>query len=666
MNVWKIGSRWSEDGRWDSSVLDVFWKHGVVFAGGDRAGLFLHAEKGDLVAVADGYSVVGVGKLLDSPKPIAELELNLSARDRRRVDITADGIFACKVALKEVPQEKRPWYKYRKKFCQIKQEKMALEIQERWTESEDLQRVDFKIEADAKTLCDLLEQPGAEKYVAQYFIPIYQRPYAWGSAEVEKFMRDILESYSEVESMFIGTMQLSEKEVVSPRGKGAYVQEIIDGQQRITTVALLLKALSLLSPSERLDSVIRNFEWLETRVSNGEQQQLLEQALSASQLDENLSPAPNKYVENAQLIYSILQDAMSSDSEEETSGEDKAFCPSSFLQHLLKSLTFVVIETHAGLSKTLQIFNAINTAGLDLNGGDLFKIRMYEYLRDVRGASEDSFNEISAIYAKIDKGNGDAERLVTDISGVLGIYRHIIVARKKLPRGLVRRLGVDAFYDRLFDARFKITKWDNFARVYDNEPGVDSDEAPLLSLADISKLIDIRYAWDRAWNDEVHNDLDVETRAAMELIFGSRYGSYWLLVLVFEFCFGNKENFKQLRKEFVVQLSKLFIVYSALFGKAVNEMHSFLANLSRGMFAEDSAEWVIGEINAKLNPKRDAFERSLCGEIAGNMRVKYLLCRLSALLHGDFVSAENPELLKRVFHSELDIEHIKAYHDKNN
>lgn len=61
MNVWKIGSRWSEDGQWDSSVLDIFWKHGVVFVGGNGASRFLNAKKEDLVAIADGFTIVGVG-----------------------------------------------------------------------------------------------------------------------------------------------------------------------------------------------------------------------------------------------------------------------------------------------------------------------------------------------------------------------------------------------------------------------------------------------------------------------------------------------------------------------------------------------------------------------------------------------------------------------------
>lgn len=56
----------------------------------------------------------------------------------------------------------------------------------------------------------------------------------------------------------------------------------------------------------------------------------------------------------------------------------------SFVEYILNDILFVVIETVAGLSKTIQIFNTINTAGLDLNGDDLFKVRLYEYLHDIK------------------------------------------------------------------------------------------------------------------------------------------------------------------------------------------------------------------------------------------------------------------------------------------
>ena len=77
---------------------------------------------------------------------------------------------------------------------------------------------------------------------AKYVIPIYQRPYSWTDEQVRKFLSDIFSSYwgnegnIVEEPMFIGTMQLSEK-------NGNNEQDIIDGQQRLTTFLVLLKIL---------------------------------------------------------------------------------------------------------------------------------------------------------------------------------------------------------------------------------------------------------------------------------------------------------------------------------------------------------------------------------------------------------------------------------------
>ena len=78
----------------------------------------------------------------------------------------------------------------------------------------------------------------------RYVVPIYQRPYSWKEDQVKKFISDIFISFwghdglGRSDNMFIGTMQLSK-----PTSVG--VQEVIDGQQRLSTFLLLLKVLQL-------------------------------------------------------------------------------------------------------------------------------------------------------------------------------------------------------------------------------------------------------------------------------------------------------------------------------------------------------------------------------------------------------------------------------------
>ena len=76
----------------------------------------------------------------------------------------------------------------------------------------------------------------------KYIIPVYQRPYSWTDEQIRKFLSDIFSSYwgnenlVAEEPMFIGTMQLSTRNANNE-------QDIIDGQQRLTTFLILLKVL---------------------------------------------------------------------------------------------------------------------------------------------------------------------------------------------------------------------------------------------------------------------------------------------------------------------------------------------------------------------------------------------------------------------------------------
>ena len=102
----------------------------------------------------------------------------------------------------------------------------------------------FEIFANTYTL--LSSDPKKTRSVLEdgvkYEIPIFQRPYSWTEEQVEKLISDIFDSYwgndQEIleEPMFIGTMQLSERDSNNQH-------QIIDGQQRLTTLLILLKVL---------------------------------------------------------------------------------------------------------------------------------------------------------------------------------------------------------------------------------------------------------------------------------------------------------------------------------------------------------------------------------------------------------------------------------------
>ncbi len=71
-----------------------------------------------------------------------------------------------------------------------------------------------------------------------YEVPIYQRNYAWEKDEISALIQDVYDAYIfNKQTYYIGTLVSFHK--------GDQVYEVIDGQQRLTTINLILKALEI-------------------------------------------------------------------------------------------------------------------------------------------------------------------------------------------------------------------------------------------------------------------------------------------------------------------------------------------------------------------------------------------------------------------------------------
>lgn len=481
----------------------------------------------------------------------------------------------------------------------------------------------------------------------KYVVPIYQRPYSWSSEQIKKFISDIFVSYRSSEGeiieepMFIGTMQLSEIKIKDNN----QVQDIIDGQQRLTTFLLLIKVLQLkLTNLKEIQDISLN--WLSTNVSSGVQQKYLSDFINIQngQIHEKTL---NPYINNALIIIQILND--------ETVNVENDFDFIRFFKYILSNVYFVVIETKAGLSKTLQIFNAINTTGLDLNGGDIFKIRMYEYMRDNKKADENTaFEGISNLYKQIDNKNLQAGRTVVNITGVLHIYQYILISKYNLPTTLYG-LSSDTFFERLFDTLLNVNQWEHFK---------NNIRELELSISDINRIIEVRYYW-----EELEYPTE-EDNCLIYLLWWSRYNRYEVLIYVFLYRFKGEEELEKKLYTFVSQLSKLFTIYSIRFQKAVNEVHSFVYSLTKEI-TNNSYDEVLNKINAKIGKLDNHkgwydLEDTLNGDITYSYKVKNIICRLSAMLEEKHkLKDKERKIVGKLFESTIDIEHIQAYNDKN-
>ena len=644
-NVWKLGTRWSEWGDSSASVLSIMRRNNTAFVWLEnevKERFLKNVVKGDYIALADGYQIVAIGKATSDAGYLKDFKnFQVSELDFPEFSLEdgEDCIVAVRINIVDIDDEDKDvfYYQKRNRFCLLNQ---------LWNETIDYYETHvnrFGIKSYTATIGDTSVSGNALlNPKASYIIPIYQRPYEWTNQQVIPFVNDILTNYMGKdgsgrlpEPMFIGTMQLSKRKPISTY---EYQHEVVDGQQRITTLTIFLRELKRHFPScEKLSAL--EFKWLHTHVS--EQQGLY----LYHYLNSDVVEPQNPYCRNADIIWNTF-DQFLQNQEESLPFEIDKFC-----DYLFSKVCFVVIETSAGLSKTIQIFNTINNSGLDLNGSDLFKIRMYEYLRDIKLEDESVFEKIQEIYTLIDVMNKNYQ-VELNMGTMLDLYKNILITEYNLNNTLYA-YAWDTFFDRLFDSILGINEWEHFKKLNGLE----------LSLDTLKEIIEMRY------QKQDYKYTNLETKFATRMI--SEYSRYrWskgLVMYPFLYFYRNDSNkYIQLERLLIV-LNKYFFIHSIENSKQINRVNTFIANLVKSV-KDASSEDIIQKVISQIADEDDGWLKWAIGQdlINGSKWWKYLVCGISTYLEERKASDDDDQILGKIFNrGEFDIEHIHATADNS-
>ncbi|OBX00067.1 DUF262 domain-containing protein [Gallibacterium genomosp. 1] len=181
----------------------------------------------------------------------------------------------------------------------------------------------------------------------KYIIPIYQRNYAWGRDEIELLIEDISEAQSKNKenNYYIGSL------VVAKR-KDSY--EVIDGQQRLTTLKLLLSYFNNDPNVLNKDSNINlNFEYRD------------ESNQSLNNLGKN-----NEYGNSIEIGYKFILDIFRAKNKEDNF---------EFFDFLLDKV--VILRTEVPEDTDLNhYFEIMNNRGEQLEKHEVLKARLMEKL----------------------------------------------------------------------------------------------------------------------------------------------------------------------------------------------------------------------------------------------------------------------------------------------
>lgn len=318
-----------------------------------------------------------------------------------------------------------------------------------------------------------------------FVIPEYQRPYSWSDDEIITLFEDLWDFSIErthndgAKSYFLGCIVSYEED-----GK----RQIIDGQQRITSLFLLLRAVfSMLEQEENKTEEVENFIrkikpalWKENEMTGKEDRN---QILLKSEV---VTDSGNMILRN--ILETGEADPKAKDNYSRNFNKFKELyvnksqsSPNQIYHFVLALLNYSILLpiTADDQETALTIFNTLNNRGLPLSDADIFKSYIYKKLDD-KGKS--------TFITKWKKLESDSEKANESIQSLFYYNMFYMRAREKDDKSTtpgVRKYYLDKNHNRLTteiidELASNLHLWE----VINNREVVDSEQW--------SKNIDIR------------------------------------------------------------------------------------------------------------------------------------------------------------------------------
>lgn len=308
----------------------------------------------------------------------------------------------------------------------------------------------------------------------QYRVPLFQRPYSWSKDHREQLWSDIHElcQVRAVESTaqhFLGSI------VTSPVPSGPERPEmflLIDGQQRLTTLAILLAAIRDVSDDEARAKV--ESLYLRNQFADGldEYKVLPTQADRAEFWTIMSSGGPSGMSHEMRQTYSYFGRVI-----RRTVADDPSLETDSLISTILNGLALVSV-TLEEKDNPYRVFESLNATGLRLNQVDL--LRNYYFMRLDAQVAEVAYRE-TWLPMQNELGQ-DLEAFAHDYVTKTGEF----VRRGDVYKAAKRRLdGLEAegVYESLKDMRWFAQRW---ARI--SHPELEPDDAVRAGIVRLNKF----------------------------------------------------------------------------------------------------------------------------------------------------------------------------------
>lgn len=248
-----------------------------------------------------------------------------------------------------------------------------------------------KLNVDQKTIKDLFQDKKAD-----FLIPDYQRPYAWGEAECQTLWDDIFsfaipdDGRTEFDSnseYFLGP-------IVTFKNDDAKM-EVIDGQQRLTTLMLLLRAFYAKFGHMQDKASVATRQNIEKCIWKTDE--FGEPDMSALKIDSEVATDKDK----DEFLDILRTGTIKAGQKSRYAANFKFFqnCIDDFLAkyptyfaylptRIMNNCILLPIEAESQ-DTALRIFSTLNDRGMPLSDSDIFKAQFYKYYTKL--GQKDSF-----------------------------------------------------------------------------------------------------------------------------------------------------------------------------------------------------------------------------------------------------------------------------------
>ena len=340
----------------------------------------------------------------------------------------------------------------------------------------------------------------------EYQIPMFQREYSWEQEQCETLWDDLIDFHNEKDKKdkyFLGNI------VVHPIDESEKFS-VIDGQQRLTTLLLLIRALfdnagtvkaleECLKIKDKLSSELTNNIRLNSDVIENDKKNLEKIILEGRCDDEN---------SRLYINYDMFKKKISDWKQGKTSDELNKLILT-FLDNVV--LLPILCETE---DDALNIFETINNRGLSLSDADIFKSKLYAGIESSkRSEFIDEWNELY-----------DQEDL----------FRILMYICRAQENDISKEKGLRSYFS------------SKTGRLQDTAKVMDS----------LKKINEIRYSDTGMYNDSLWNILEN---------YPNQYWRYPLYVFLHKYLIWKKDGELYLPEEYYEEYKKLVMLTTAYY-----------------------------------------------------------------------------------------------------